>query len=377
MSNIPDVSDIGDMITILRHIGASADELKRGKITVDSSKIRKMEATIPVATRLRASFLVMGPLLARFGRAVAFFPGGCQIGTRPVDLHIKGLVQMGAKITQSHGIVTAKAKKLQGTRVYLDFPSVGATENIMMAATLAEGVTRIANAATEPEITDLAKFLRKMGAKITGDGTETIEIIGVSELHGASHSIIPDRIEAGTLLSAAAITGGDVTVEGVICDHLVPVTAKLSEMGAEIIKNKNSIRLKMNSRLRSADISTLPYPGFPTDMQAQFSALLSVADGTGIIKETVFENRFLHVGFLKRMGANIKTDGRTAVVEGTRFLTGAPVEATDLRAGAALVLAGLAARGMTEISEIEHIDRGYCSLDEKLNSLGAGIRRLP
>ena len=377
LSNIPDVSDVRDMLEILEYLGCGIGDLKKGKIIIDSKKIRKTEAPFSYATRLRASFLIMGPLLGRFGRAVAAFPGGCKIGTRPVDLHLKGFAQMGARISQSHGIVTAKAKKLHGAKIYLDFPSVGATENIMMAATMADGITVIDNAATEPEITDLAKFLRKMGAKISGDGTETIEITGCDELYGAGYSIIPDRIEVGTLLSAVAISGGDVTVDGVVCEHLTPVTAKLTEMGAEISELKNAIRIKMESRLCSADISTLPYPGFPTDMQAQFSALLSVADGTGIIRETVFENRFLHLGFLKRMGANIKTDGRTAVIVGTKFLTGAPVEATDLRAGAALVLAGLAARGTTEISEIEHIERGYCRLDEKLNSLGANISRLP
>lgn len=377
ISNLPDVNDVFSMFDILSFLGSVIGDKKKSKVSIKNDKIIKFEVPYNLAGRLRASFLVMGPMLARFQRAVVSLPGGCQIGTRPVDLHLKGLSLMGAKITQSHGVVTAKAKELKGERVYLDFPSVGATENIMMAATLARGVTTIENAATEPEICDLAKFLRKMGAKITGDGTETIEISGVEKLKGAAHSIIPDRIEAGTLLAAAAITGGEITANGIICDHLVPVTAKLSEMGTEITELKNSIKLKSTGKLSAVDVSTLPYPGFPTDMQAQFSALLSIADGTSIIRETVFENRFMHISSLKRMGANIKTDGRSAIIEGARFLTGAPVEATDLRAGAALVIAALAAKGKTEISEIEHIERGYCRLDEKLNSLGAKILRKP
>lgn len=377
VSNLPGVSDVNSMLDILCFLGADIGEEKKSKISIKSNNISKYEVPYTLAGRLRASFLVMGPLLARFGKATVSLPGGCQIGTRPVDLHLKGFSLMGAKITQSHGVVTAKAKKLVGERVYLDFPSVGATENIMMAATLADGVTTIENAATEPEICDLARFLRKMGAKISGDGSETIEITGVEFLKGVSHSIIPDRIEAGTLLAAAAITGGEITANGIICDHLVPVTAKLCEMGAEVTESKNSITIKSGGKLNAVDVSTLPYPGFPTDMQAQFAALLSIADGTSIIRETVFENRFMHIASLKRMGANIKTDGRSAIIEGTKSLTGAPVEASDLRAGAALVIAGLAAKGKTEISEIEHIERGYFRLDEKLNALGAKILRKP
>ncbi len=377
ISNLPPICDIKRMLDILSYIGCSVSEIKNSKISLKNTRISKSGAPYDMMNKLRASFLITGPLLARNGKAVVSFPGGCQIGTRPVDLHLKGLSLMGASIMQSHGIITARAKRLKGEKIYLDFPSVGATENIMMAATLAEGTTVIENAATEPEITDLAKLLKKMGARISGEGTETIEITGVSKLHGAYHSIIPDRIEAGTILTATAITGGDVTLNGVCCDHLTPVTAKLTEMGAEITEFKNSLRIKASSRLSGSDISTLPYPGFPTDMQAQFSALLSIADGTSIIRETVFENRFMHIAELKRMGANIKTDGRSAIIEGTKKLTGAPVEATDLRAGAALVIAGLAAFGKTEISEIEHIDRGYYKIDEKLNSLGAKITRMP
>ncbi len=375
LSNIPYVSDINAMLEILELLGCNVCIGKGGKLTVNSSHIKQTVAPYSYVSKLRASFLVTGPLLATSGKATVSFPGGCQIGSRPVDLHLKGFEALGAKVSQSHGTVTVKAKKLVGSKIYLDYPSVGATENIMMAACLAEGTSYIENAATEPEISDLAKFLRKMGAKISGDGTETIEIKGVENLHGASHTVIPDRIEAGTYLAAAAITGGDVTVLGINPEHMIPITAKLCEMGGEITADTGKIRVNVSQRLRASDISTMPHPGFPTDMQAQFSALLSICDGTSIIRETVFENRFLHVNGLKRMGANIRTEGRSAVIEGTKRLTGAPVEATDLRAGAALVLAGLAAAGTTEISEIEHIDRGYFKIDEKLGSLGAKITR--
>lgn len=377
LTNVPNVNDIILISEILCKLGGKLSNLSNSELKIDTSKLKSVKPPYDLVSGLRASFLVMGPLLAREGKAVVSLPGGCRIGTRPVDLHLKGFREMGAEISQSHGVITAKAKRLYGAEIYLDYPSVGATENIMMAATLAEGTTIINNAATEPEITDLAAFLRKMGAKIKGDGTEKITVIGVNSMHGAEYSVMPDRIEAGTYLVAAAAAGGDVTVKGCKPAHLKPITAKLTEMGAEITEGSGSVKIKADGRLKAADISTLPYPGFPTDMQAQFSALLSTSDGTSIVKETVFENRFLYAGGLKRMGANIKTEGRSAIIEGEKQLTGAPVEATDLRAGAALVIAALSAKGSSEISEIEHIDRGYFHMDEKLNSLGANIIREP
>lgn len=377
LSNMPNVNDIALISEILCKLGGKLSNLSDSEIKINASELKSVKPPYDLVSGLRASFLVMGPLLAREGKAVVSLPGGCRIGTRPVDLHLKGFREMGAEISQSHGVITAKAKRLYGAEIYLDYPSVGATENIMMAATLAEGTTIINNAATEPEIVDLASFLRKMGAKIKGDGTEKITVIGVNSMRAADYSVMPDRIEAGTYLVAAAACGGEVTVKGCKPAHLKPITAKLTEMGAEITEGSGAVKIKTDGRLKAADISTLPYPGFPTDMQAQFSALLSISDGTSIVKETVFENRFLYAGSLKRMGANIKTEGRSAIIEGEKQLTGAPVEATDLRAGAALVIAALSAKGSSEISEIEHIDRGYFHMDEKLNSLGANIIREP
>ena len=303
-------------------------------------------------------------------------PGGCAIGTRPIDLHLKGFRALGAEIDVDHGYIGAYADKLVGDRIYLDFPSVGATENIMMAAVMAEGETIIDNAAMEPEIVDLANFLNKMGAQIKGVGTSSIKIIGVKELGGATHSIIPDRIEAGTFMVAAAITKGDVIVENVITSHIKPVIAKLRESGCEVWEEEDKVRVIGTEDLKAVDIKTLPYPGFPTDMQAQFMALMSVAKGTSVIIETVFENRFMHVDELKRMGADIKIDGRSAILQGTDSLMSAPVKATDLRAGAALVLAGLIADGVTEISDIYHIDRGYEDMEQKFAQLGAKIYRV-
>lgn len=377
LENIPFVSDISLMFEILYELGVNLSKISQNCVEINASKLKSVKPSYDLVSGLRASFLVMGSLLAREGKAIVSLPGGCRIGTRPVDLHLKGFREMGAEISQSHGIITARAQKLRGAEIYLDYPSVGATENILMAATLAQGTTIINNAATEPEISDLASFLRKMGAKIKGDGTEKITINGVDELCGASYSIMPDRIEAGTYLVAAAATGGSVTIKNCKPAHIKPITAKLGEMGALITEGNNFVRIDSDKRLKAADISTLPYPGFPTDMQAQFSALLSIADGTSIVKETVFENRFMYASALKRMGANIKTEGRSAIIEGEKQLTGAPVEATDLRAGAALVIAALSAKGSSEISEIEHIDRGYFHMDEKLNSLGAHIIREP
>jgi len=302
-------------------------------------------------------------------------PGGCAIGTRPIDLHLKGFKALGAEIDNDHGVIGAHADKLIGNKIYLDFPSVGATQNIMMAATLAEGETIIDNAAMEPEIVDLSNFLNKLGADVKGAGTNTIRIKGVEKLGGTTHAIIPDRIEAGTFMVASAISNGDIVVDNVITSHIQPVIAKLREMGCEVIENGDKVRVIGTDNLKPADIKTLPYPGFPTDMQAQFMALMSVANGNSVAIETVFENRFMHVDELKRMGADIKIDGRSAMIDGVNDLMGAPVKATDLRAGAALVLAGLVAEGKTEIGDIYHIDRGYDGIEDKFSNLGAIIYR--
>jgi UDP-N-acetylglucosamine 1-carboxyvinyltransferase len=326
---------------------------------------------------MRASFLVMGPLLARRGRAKISLPGGCAIGTRPIDLHLKGFEALGAQIELGHGYVEARAPQgLTGARIYLDFPSVGATENILMAASMAKGQTILENPAEEPEIVDLANFLNAMGARIRGAGTNVIRIEGADELRGCTHTVIPDRIEAGTYMVAAAMTDGDVYIENALTEHLKPVVAKLKEAGVKIEEDTDGVRVTGTGTLRSVDIKTLPYPGFPTDMQAQFMALTTIARGTSVVTETVFENRFMHVDELKRMGANIKIEGRSAVVEGSARLLGCPVKATDLRAGAALVLAGLVADGQTEIGYLHHIDRGYDNLVAKLQGLGANILRV-
>ncbi len=326
---------------------------------------------------MRASVVVLGPLLARWGEATVSLPGGCAIGSRPVNLHLAGFEKMGATVTVEHGYIKAKAPRLKGARICLDFPTVTGTENLMMAACLADGTTVIENAAKEPEIVDLAAFLVKRGARIAGAGTDLITVEGVKELRGADHEVIPDRIEAGTYLAAAAITGGDVCVKDCRPQHMEAVTAKLRETGAEIVETKESIRLKASTRLKSVDVRTYPYPGFATDMQAQMMALLCVTQGTSVITETVFESRFIHVPELQRMGAEIKVDGSHAVVTGTAKLSAAPVMASDLRASAGLVVAGLAAEGDTEIARVYHLDRGYERIEEKLNGLGAVIRRVP
>ncbi len=373
--DVPKLADVGVICSVLEHLGAGIQS-KPGELLITVPSLTQTEAPYEYVRKMRASFLVLGPLLARAGRARISLPGGCAIGTRPIDLHLKGFAALGADIRYGSGYIEAAARNLTGARIYLDFPSVGATENIMMAAVLARGQTTIENAAEEPEIVDLANYLNSMGAKIKGAGTNVIRIDGVYDLDGATHAVIPDRIEAGTYLVAAAITKGDVLVENVIADHLKPVVAKLEEAGVELAEQDNGIRVHCRGRARGIDIKTMPYPGFPTDMQAQLMALTAVSDGTSIITETVFENRFMHVNELKRMGAKIKIEGRTAIVQGVKRLTGAQVKATDLRAGAALVLAGLAAEGETEISNLCHIDRGYENLIEKLQAIGAGIHRV-
>ncbi len=377
LENLPALSDMQVMCEILCCLGCRITKDNHDILSISSQNINYYTVPYELTGRLRGSFLVLGPLLSRFGRAKIALPGGCPIGLRPIDLHIKGLSALGASFKNNRGSIVATAKELTGAKIYLDFPSVGATENILCAAVLAKGKTIIENAATEPEIVDLANFLCGMGAQICGAGSDTITIMGVTQLKGIHYSIMPDRIEAGTLLIAAAVTGGQVTVTGVAPDDVKPLIAKLHEMQIPLTTHKNSITINPRSTMRAVDIKTMPFPGFPTDMQAPMTAPLSLAEGTGMITETVFENRFLHAGELCRMGASIKVSGRNAVIEGKKSLTGTKVKATDLRAGAALVLAGLAARGDTEISDIYHIDRGYASLEKKLQSLGADIERFP
>ena len=372
LREVPNLKDVHVISDLLRHLGAEV-EYKGTTLTVDATNLTTYDAPYELVRKMRASFLVMGPLLARFNQTKISMPGGCAIGTRPIDLHLKGFKALGADVVMDHGFVEAKTDRLTGSKLYLDFPSVGATENIMMAAVLAEGTTIIENAAEEPEIVDLANFLNEMGADVKGAGTNTIRIKGVKELKATQHDVIPDRIEAATFMVAAAMTKGDITVENIILEHLKPVTAKLREAGCEIIEMDNSIRVIGPEKLKAIDIKTLPHPGFPTDVQAQFMAMLTVAEGTGVVIETVFENRFMHVAEFNRMGANIKIEGRTAVVEGVKELNGAKVNATDLRAGAALILCGLIAEGETEIGEIYHIQRGYVDIDKKITALGGNI----
>ncbi len=376
ITQVPHLEDVHTAVEVMASLGVDA-HLRGSTLTLNPSGLSNYEAPYDLIRRMRASFLVTGPLVARMGHARISLPGGCAIGMRPIDLHIKGLEALGAKVRTGHGAIEASAERLAGGQVYLDYPSVGATEHLMMTATLAEGTTTIENAAEEPEIVDLANYLNAAGARIYGAGTKVVRVEGVPELHGVRHQVIPDRIEAGTYMVAAAITGGRVEVEGLVPDHLKAVTAKLREMGVTVEENESSVLVDaVGCRPKAVNVKTMPYPGFPTDMQAPFMALLAVSEGTGVVTETVFENRFLHVGELKRMGAEVQVDGRAAVVQGKRMLYGAPVTATDLRGGAALVLAGLAAAGVTEVRGVEHIDRGYDGLDASLRRLGANVRRV-
>lgn len=374
LSNIPNLSDTRNMCELLSLAGANIVN-DNGTLHINSRNLTDKKLPLELVNKLRASFLIIAPLLAKCGKVRIPLPGGCQIGARPIDLHLKGFSAMGAKIKQGHGYVELKCNKLQPAKIYLDFPSVGATENLMTAASMTEGETIIENAAGEPEIVDLSSFLCEMGAEIIGAGTDTIKIIGNKNLKPTQHTVIPDRIEAGTFMAISAITRSNLTINNVIPDHLKPVTAKLNEMGFTINENANSIEIVPCEKFKTVDIKTLPYPGFPTDMQSQFMSLMSVADGTGVVIETVFENRFLHVPELLRMGAKIKIDGRTAVIDGIKKLSGAKVRATDLRAGAALVIAALGAQGETEIDEIEHIERGYEDFENKLTSIGVSIKK--
>jgi UDP-N-acetylglucosamine 1-carboxyvinyltransferase len=377
LTNIPNLLDIITMIRVLRALGLRAEYFEPGTVKIYANGSVKHVAPYELVTKMRASFFVIGPILARMGLAKVPLPGGCAIGSRPVDIHIKGLEALGATVSMEHGFVIVKANKLRGNKVYLDFPSVGATETIMMAASLSEGESSIENAAQEPEITDLANFLIKCGAKIEGAGTDKIKVQGVSRLNGAEYKVMPDRIEACTLMLAGAITKGDITLNGAVESHIEPVIRKLQDIGVDITVHGDQIKVKVKDGLKCADIKTMPYPGFPTDVQPQFTTLLSIAEGTSIVTETLFENRFMHVHELKRMGADIHIEGQSAIIKGVRKLSGCPVRASDLRAGAALILAGLAAEGETLVDDVERfIERGYDDLIGKLNGLGAEVREI-
>lgn len=379
--NVPILADVNRMVQILAALGVKIEQ-RENILDINASKISKSEAPYELVSQLRASFFAIGPLLARLGEARVPLPGGCAIGARPVDLHVRGLQAMGADVQIQHGMVnahiTGASRRLKGAKIYLDYPSVGATETLMMAATLAEGETIIENAAQEPEVVDLANFCRAMGARIIGAGTKKIVISGVQHLHSADYSIIPDRIEAGTFLVVGALPGSDISISPVIPEHLTAVLSKLEAIGAKIIlEERDRIRIVAGETIKATDIETLPYPGFPTDMQAQFMALLTISDGDSVITETVFENRMRHVSELNRMGADIRVKGNHALVRGVPLLSGAPVVATDLRASAALVIAGLAAQGQTTIHQLQHLDRGYEKLDCKLQQIGARLQRVP
>lgn len=375
--NVPKLMDVATMGRLISYIGAEVKGIEENNtISINTRALVKCDAPYDLVKTMRASVLVLGPLIVRCGEAKVSLPGGCAIGARPINLHLMGLEKMGAEIKLEHGYVWIKAKRLKGAKIYLDISTVTGTENLMMAAALAKGATVIENAACEPEVVDLSNFLNKMGAKISGAGTDVITIEGVDSLKGTEYRVMPDRIEAGTYAAASAITEGDVLIKNCIPRHLDAVISKLKETGAEVTEEADSMRVKRKGGLKASDAKTLPYPGFPTDMQAQFMALMSIAEGTSIITETIFENRFTHVSELKRMGADIKIQGNTAVVKGAARLSGAPVMATDLRASASLILAGLAAEGETEISRIYHLDRGYEMIEKKMSALGAKIKRV-
>jgi len=369
LDDAPDLLDVNIMNRVISALGAKV-ERKGSTLYIQAQEIDCIEAPYDLVSQMRASIVTMGPLLARNSH-----PGGCAIGSRPINWHLKGLEALGAEVKMDHGFLDVSTKGLKGTRIYLDYPSVGATQNIMMAASMAQGTTLIENAAQEPEIVDLATFLNEMGGKVRGAGTSIIHIEGVREFHGTTHTVIPDRIEAGSFLLLAAATGGDVLVQNVIADHLKPLIAKMEEAGIRMVEEGDGIRIRGDGIYNSVDIKTQVHPGFPTDLQAPFMAFLTRARGTGLITETVFENRFMHVDELKRMGADIKIEGRSAIVQGIQRINAAPVTATDLRAGAALILAALTAEGTTDIRGIHHIDRGYEKVEEKLSRLGANITR--
>lgn len=372
--NVPDLIDIKTMGKLLNHLGAKVD-IETGRVNVDVTNIKNPEAPYELVKTMRASVLVLCPLVARMGEANVSLPGGCAIGARPINLHLMGLEKMGARVEIEHGYVKVKAKRLRGSRIYLDIPTVTGTENLMMAATLADGTTIIENAACEPEVSDLAEALKKMGARIEGAGENIITIEGVDNLKPINYSVIPDRIEAGTFMVAGAITKGSIKIKDCIPGHFDAVMAKIKETGVEITEEDGGLRVKGVKSPKAVDLKTMPYPGFPTDMQAQMMALMTVAEGMSVITETIFENRFMHVAELKRMGSDIKVEGNTAIVHGVPYLSGAPLMATDLRASASLIIAGLAAKGKTTLSRAYHIDRGYEKIEEKLSALGARIKR--
>ncbi|WP_432363714.1 UDP-N-acetylglucosamine 1-carboxyvinyltransferase [Sporosarcina sp. UB5] len=376
--DVPNLSDVSTINEVVKSLNAKVDyDPARGQVIIDSTEQLASEAHFEYVRKMRASILVMGPLLARNGFARVALPGGCAIGSRPIDQHLKGFEAMGAEITFGHGHVEAKAENgLTGAKIYLDFPSVGATENIMTAAALAKGTTIIENAAKEPEIVDLANFINEMGGRVIGAGTDAIRIEGVEKLHGTIHHIIPDRIVAGTFMVAAAITGGDVTIENAVPEHNAALISKLGEMGVVITELDEGLRIQAKHPLKAVDLKTMPHPGFPTDMQSQMMALMLTASGTGVLTETVFENRFMHVEEFRRMNANVKIEGRSVIISGPSNLQGAEVAATDLRAAAALILAGLVAEGVTRVTELDHLDRGYVDFHTKLKALGADIERV-
>ena len=376
IENLPDIEDVRVLKRILAHLGAKVEfDAEHNRMTIDPRGVTTCSVPFQYSQQMRASYYLMGALLGRCGEAEVGYPGGCDIGSRPIDQHIKGFSMLGAQIDEYSGMMNLKGE-LRGSIINFDVVTVGGTINVMLAAVKAKGNTILMNAAREPHVVDAANFLNAMGARIRGAGTNVIKIDGVGKLRGRDYTIIPDRIEAGTYMVAAAMTRGDVYIENAITEHLKPVIAKLKEAGVTIDEDVNGIRVRCDSRTKAVDIKTMPYPGFPTDMQAQFMAMLAVSEGTGLVTETVFENRFMHVDELKRMGANIKIEGRTSVVEGVGQLTGCQVKATDLRAGAAMVLAGLIADGETQIGYIHHIDRGYDHLVDKLVGLGADICRV-
>ena len=378
IKEVPNLADVKTIGEVLKSLNAEVVyKTENNEMKIDSSMSLSSEAQFEFVSKMRASILVMGSLLARNGYAKVALPGGCAIGSRPIELHLKGFEAMGAEISFGNGYVEAKVNdRLKGAEIYLDFPSVGATENIMTAASLAEGTTIIENAAKEPEIVDLANFINGMGGRVIGAGTDTIRIEGVNQLQGTTHYVIPDRIEAGTFMVAAAITRGDVYIENAVPEHMTAVIAKLREMGVEVIEESEGIRVKADGPLKAVDIKTMPHPGFPTDIQSQLMALMLTAEGTSIITETVFENRFMHVEEFRRMNVSAKIEGRSVFIEGNADLQGAEVCATDLRAAAALILAGLVSKGITRVTKLHHLDRGYVNFHSKLAALGANIERV-
>lgn len=375
ISDVPRLSDVFVMKEVLECLGSRV-QFYGNTMTVDSSQISTIDVPDRLTRMMRASNLVMGPLLSRFHQAKLAYPGGCSIGSRPMDQHLRGMKKLGAEVIEKHGYIETTTTNLQGTEICLDFPSVGATENIMMAATLANGTSVIRNAAREPEIVDLQNFLNSMGAKVKGAGTDIIRIQGVKELGSTEHTIIPDRVEAGTFIAIGALTQGNITIENIIPEHLEAVISKIREMGIEIFEEENRLHVISNNKYKGVDLKTMPFPGFPTDMQPQLMVIMAVSEGTSIVTETIFENRFKHVDELRRMGADIRVEGRVAIIKGVKKLTGAYVETSDLRAGASLVLAGLVADGATVVANIHHIDRGYENFEQKLRSLGAQIIRV-